>query len=149
MKVEKENLINTITSLLKDKLNDLSQHIKETKEARDSDTKSSAGDKFETSREMAQIELNNLENQAAKTAKLLNEINTISLKPNESISIGSIVKTNKGNYFIAVPFGKLILEENTYFIISLASPIGQLLNKKTTGDKIAFNGNEIEILQHA
>lgn len=149
MKVEKENLINTIAALLNDKLNDLYQHIKETKEARDSDTKSSAGDKFETSREMAQIVLNNLENQAAKTAKLLNEISTISLNPNASISIGSFIKTNKGNYLIAIPFGKLILEEKAYFVISLASPIGQLLNKKTTGDKITFNGNEIEILQHA
>ncbi len=148
MKIKKENLINTIASLLTDKLNDLSQHIKETKEARDSDTKSSAGDKFETSREMVQLELNNLENQAAKTAKLLNEINAISLMPNTSIAIGSLVETNKGNYFIAVPFGKIVIEQDEYFIISLASPMGQLLNKKTTGDEIVFKSNEMKILDH-
>ena len=141
----KKTIIERIANELNKKLEELNRHISATKESRDSDTKSSAGDKFETSREMAQIELNNLESQAAKTAKQLNELHQISTQPQERISIGSLVKTNKGTYFISIPFGKIIITENTYFVISMASPIGQLFQGKKAGDVMSFNGNEMVI----
>lgn len=141
----KQLLINKIAEQLSQKLQELNQHITATKESRDSDTKSSAGDKFETSREMAQIELNNLETQAAKTAKQLNELQQISTQTTDTISLGSLIETDKGIYFISIPFGKIVMNDLTYFAISMASPIGQLLKNKQIGQNIEFNGNLIKI----
>lgn len=63
-----------------------------------------------------------------------------------SIVLGSIVETNSMNFFIAVSLGKIIIDTSDYFAISLASPIGQLLQQKTTGGKFEFNGHRYEIL---
>ncbi len=142
----KQALYSHLKNSLETKLTELDEYIKATKESRDSDTKSSAGDKFETSREMAQIELNNLEVQAAKISKQLNELHQLPSKRANLISLGSLVKTNKGCYFISIPFGKVELNGEIYFAISMASPIGKLMSGKRTGDTISFNENTITIL---
>jgi hypothetical protein len=141
----KQALFSHIKDSLSAKLKELDEYIKATKESRDSDTKSSAGDKFETSREMAQIELNNLEAQAAKISLQLNKLQQLPSKRTELISSGSFIKTSKGFYFISIPFGKIEMEGVTYFAISMASPFGQVLKGKKTGDVLSFNGNEIVI----
>jgi len=144
----KKDLINQVDLALNDKRQELLKHIANTIDSRDSDTKSSAGDKFETSREMAQIELNNLEAQLAKVSKQINELQQISINPTERITIGSLVQTNKAIYLIAIPFGKIQNQNATYYVISLASPIGQLLNQKKKGDSIQFNGNNELIINY-
>lgn len=64
----------------------------------------------------------------------------------EHIIQGSIVKTNSSNFFIATSVGKIEIDEVPYFVISLNSPIGQLLKNKTTGDSISFNENNYSII---
>jgi transcription elongation GreA/GreB family factor len=142
----KQQLTAKLVSILTAKLDELAVNIASTQESRDSDTKSSAGDKFETSREMAQIELNNLENQADKTARLLNELKQSNSKTAATVGYGSLVTTNNGTYFLSIPFGKLPLDSTEYFVISLASPIGQNLNGKTVGDSFSFNEKRYSIL---
>ncbi|MBR9831208.1 3-oxoacyl-ACP synthase [bacterium] len=143
----KQQLIAQLDRILSAKLEALAASISSTQESRDSDTKSSAGDKFETSREMAQIELNNLENQAEKTARMLNELKQLKTATSPTIGYGSIVTTNHGTYFLSIPYGKLQWGNTTYFVISMASPIGQQLNGKTTEDTFAFNGQNYKVTQ--
>jgi len=142
----KQQLTAKLIDILSAKLDELAINIASTQESRDSDTKSSAGDKFETSREMAQIELNNLENQADKTARLLNELKQTNSKTTTTVGYGSLVTTNNGTYFLSIPYGKLTLDTTEYFVISLASPIGQNLNGKTVGESFSFNGKRYSIL---
>ena len=143
----KQQLIAQLDRILSAKLEALAASITSTQESRDSDTKSSAGDKFETSREMAQIELNNLENQAEKTARMLNELKQIKTTSTATIGYGSLVNTNHGTYFLSIPYGKLQLDDTTYYVISMASPIGQQLNGKTTEDTFVFNGQNYRVTQ--
>lgn len=143
----KQQLIAQLDRILSAKLEALAASISSTQESRDSDTKSSAGDKFETSREMAQIELNNLENQAEKTARMLNELKQIKTTSTATIGYGSLVNTNHGAYFLSIPYGKLQLDGTTYYVISMASPIGQQLNGKTTEDTFVFNGQNYRVTQ--
>ena len=63
-----------------------------------------------------------------------------------SVALGSIVETNSMNFFISISLGKININSNDYFAISLASPIGQLLKQKSTGSVFEFNGNSYEIL---
>ena len=55
------------------------------------------------------------------------------------VVLGSIVKTNQRNFYISTSIGEIILDNQTYFAISLNSPIGQLLKNKTVNEQFEFN----------
>ncbi|WP_346086829.1 3-oxoacyl-ACP synthase [Sphingobacterium ginsenosidimutans] len=113
--------------------------------ARDSsndDTKSSAGDKYETSREMIQQDINRYQGQlleANKDLLQLTNIATTIADATDFVKLGSLVKTNLGLYFIATSIGALKIDDMNVFAISPVSPIGQLLLSKKTGDSFLFN----------
>ena len=114
-----------------------------------SETKSSVGDKHETSRAMLHIEHerhSKLLSEALKTKKQLLLIE--SLDSSESISQGSVIRTNSENFFLSVSIGKLFVQNELYYAISAASPLGKLLYGKKEGDSISFNGKKITILEH-
>lgn len=116
--------------------------IDSAKESKNNETKSSAGDKFETGRAMMQLEQEKNELQLGKAMQLKNLLKQIDLsKIFEEISFGSLVITNRGKYFIAVGIGKIDLNNETYFAISLDSPIGKLLSGKSVGEEAEFRGN--------
>lgn len=137
-----------ICETLGDKIKSLGTEIISLKESRDSDSKSSVGDKYETSRAMAHIEIDKHERQLLATQKLNNELNKINpQKKSDSVEFGSVVYTNKGNYFIAVAQGKLELEGKVFYAISLASPIGKVMFGKKNGERLIFNGQELSIIR--
>lgn len=112
-----------------------------------SDTKSSAGDKYETSREMIQQDINRYQKQlllAQQDLAILDQIK--STKPTDYISNGSLVETTLGKYFISISMGACKFKNTAIFIISSVSPIGQLLMGKKKGDIILFNGKQQTIL---
>jgi transcription elongation GreA/GreB family factor len=111
------------------------------KDARNNDTKSSAGDKFETGREMMQIEIEKNEVLLNQTAKLRKELARIDVYANfTKVAFGSLVETDNGVYFISIGIGKVRIEDQICYAISLASPIGGLLKDKAVGDEVQFQG---------
>jgi len=148
MKNIKHTLAEHLSQQLNKKITDLQQAVLSAKESRDADTKSSAGDKHETSRELAQVEIEKLEVQLNKTMVLENELSSIDLnKKNDSVVAGSLIFTTQENYFISVGLGKIKLEDEIYYAISLNSPIGEILKFKKVGDEIFFQGRQIVIKQ--
>jgi transcription elongation GreA/GreB family factor len=82
-------------------------------------------------------------NDASKTLDTLKLINPkIS---NDNVVLGSLVSTDKGDFFISISVGKIDIESKSYFAISLHSPIGMLLKNKTVNETITFNGNTYTI----
>jgi transcription elongation GreA/GreB family factor len=59
--------------------------------------------------------------------------------------MGSIVKTNTVNYFLAISAGKIVVENEIFYAVSSKSPIGQLLIGKKKNDTLQFNGNQYNI----
>jgi hypothetical protein len=110
------------------------------------DTKSSAGDKYETGREMAQQETNRNMAQLNEANKLLVALNRIGTT---GVSIhaepGSVIATNNGNFYLAISAGSLMLNGKTYFAVSPASPVGNMLSGKKAGDEFALNGKHYKI----
>ena len=143
------------TALVAQLLQHLEQNIAETeqaiasaKESRDNESKSSAGDKYETGRAMMQIELENNGRQLEKSRLAKKELLQLNLQEVHSLAgPGSLINTNQGIYFISIGFGKLELAEQPYYAISLASPIGQALKHAKLGDRVSFQGNVLEILE--
>jgi transcription elongation GreA/GreB family factor len=146
MKEPKQEIIQQLSHLLSKKVEELVSSINSAKESRDNDTKSSAGDKHETSRALVQIEIEKLEVQLDKTLQLQKELSSIyAEKAHQQVEPGSLVYTNHENYFISVGMGKLVVQDEIYYAISLASPLGQLLKGKVVGEKVELQGREILI----
>tara|TARA_R110001592_G_scaffold278621_1_gene545902 strand:- start:1442 stop:1888 length:447 start_codon:yes stop_codon:yes gene_type:complete len=53
--------------------------------------------------------------------------------------LGSLIKTDSMTFFIALSIGKVEIEDAEYYIISLASPLGQLLKHRKKGDQFKFH----------
>lgn len=114
----------------------------------DEETKSSAGDKHETGRAMMQLEQEKLSRQLAEVQQLQHVLERISLdEPSPNIGEGSLVKTVQGNYFIAISAGKVELDGELYFLVSMASPIGAALTGRKAGETFPFRGENI-LIEH-
>jgi LPS O-antigen subunit length determinant protein (WzzB/FepE family) len=115
------------------------------------ETKSSMGDKYETSREMIQMEKNKLMNQIDQASQIRNALKQINpLQQNNKVETGSLVYTSNGNFYISAGIGTLLLDEpkpREYFAISLLSPMGQALKDGKTGESRQFQNKQIRIFE--
>lgn len=144
----KKELYQRCLTIAEERVVSLQNILKETQQAANNETKSSAGDKHETGRAMAQLETEKLTAQLSEALKL--KQNLAQLNPNlvsETIALGSVVYTNKGIFYIAASIGKIELDNESFFAISPASPIGKLLLTKKEKETFSFNGNEYIIEQ--
>lgn len=135
----KEHLYIHCNNLIGDKISVIKQSLSDAQFAANNDTKSTAGDKHETSRAMAHLEIEKLSQQLNE----LNRLNELYLKLNLDHSPfckpGSLVKTNKGYFFISVSLGKILFEDLEVFTISPVSPIGKLLLNKKEKESFSLN----------
>lgn len=116
------------------------------KESRDSDTKSSAGDKFETGREMMQREMDKISASLDMQKNQLAQMQRIDLHENPNrVGIGSFIETDAENYYLSVGLGKLTCVGSPFYAISADSPIGELLMGKQKGDTIELRGRKITL----
>ena len=153
--IEKEVILASIKQSIKSevlrqldlKIKDISNAIKSLSESRDSDTKSSAGDKHETSRAKIQVEIDQLSKQLINAQRQKNNLSIIDTSHLNIIAdVGSLVETNKGYFFISTGWGRIQIQDENYFIISVESPIGRLLKNKKKGDSIQFRDTAYDIL---
>ena len=142
----KKQICTYILELLSEKAETAGQAIASAKESRNNDTKSSAGDKFETGRAMMQMEMDKSQMQLSKILEQQKDLTGIDLtKTYTKVEYGSLVQTNGGWYFMSIGYGKVTVSNNNYYVISMASPIGQALKGKEAGSTIQFQGREITI----
>ena len=116
-------------------------------ESRNSDTKSSAGDKHETGREMSQQVIDMCQAESDKGDALL--VTLKSLDPasvHTKAALGSLISTNHGWYYISVGTGKIKAGDLEVFCISPGSPIGKAFMGLQKGENITFNGREYRII---
>ena len=115
--------------------------INEAQQATNDDTKSSAGDKYETGREMMQQETNRNLTQLNEANKLIVALNQISTSGNSTVAeAGSVVITNSGRFYLSISAGTLTLNNETYFAISPGSPIGLKMKGCKVGEEFTLNG---------
>lgn len=143
------------TQLFKLCLEAIEERIAHAKEALDlaqesanNESKSSAGDKHETGRAMAQLEAEKATAQLNENMELKAALQRIdSTHQSETVIMGSLVVSKTARFLMAVSAGKLMLDGTVYFAISPESPIGKLLLGKKKGDSVSFNGITHEILE--
>ena len=122
------------------------QAITAARESANDDTKSSAGDKYETGREMMQQEIDRNRKQLEESQKLklvLEQIDPV--KSTEIVQNGSLVSTNYGKFYISISRGQILVDGCNYFAVSSVSPIGLKLMKQREGYEFDFNGKSFRI----
>ena len=137
----KESLFNVCTNYIEARIASAQHAINNAIESSNDDTKSSAGDKYETGREMMQQEIdrNRKQLEEAKKQKLILE-QIDPLQYFDVVQQGSLVKTNFGSFYIAISCGQVQLDGLIFFAISAVSPIGKKLFRQKKGYKFDFNG---------
>ena len=145
--MDRSAVVAQLLTVLEQRAAALQAELSATLEARNSDTKSSAGDKHEVGRAMVQQELDQLEGRLVGIRSMQQELARVPMdRVHEHVAFGSLVTTDQGTYFIAIGLGTVEAKDGTCYAISLASPIGQALRGRRTGEVINVNGRAIRIL---
>jgi len=141
LKMYCESFIDNRIKRIKDQIETISQSLQ-------SETKSSAGDKHETGRAMLQLEREKLGVQLAEaenTKRVLSKVQPD--KISAKISLGSLVKTDMHQYYIAISAGAFEIGGDIVYCISTQTPIAKLCMGKSKGESFVINGIKQEILE--
>ncbi|MEM6299222.1 MAG: 3-oxoacyl-ACP synthase, partial [Bacteroidota bacterium] len=134
----RENIEKRIASL-QETLQSIEQSMK-------SETKSSAGDKYETGRSMLHMEEAKNKNLLFEAYQVKRDLLSVEVNnPSEKVEVGSLVETNQGIYYISIGLGQVRLDGKVYYCISNKSPVGRKLIRQEVGNVIEFNGRKITI----
>ena len=148
MQISKLEIHETILKLLTNSIVHATKDYELAKESRDSDTKSSAGDKFETGREMMQREMDKISASIDQSKNQLNFLSKINLnRPYSIVDLGCLIITDQDIYYISIGLGKVEINAELIYAISLDSPIGQIFKGKRVGDILEFRGKTLKINQ--
>ncbi|GAB3656905.1 hypothetical protein GCM10028791_29090 [Echinicola sediminis] len=141
MSISKAALHGAIKAIIEEKYQLVRDSIEKLKASAAEDTKSSAGDKYETGREMIRQEIDKAENMKREYATQLEQLSSIRPEePYSQVSPGSLVETDRMWIYIAVSLGKIKVEEQEVFVVSPQAPLARIMMGKVAGDKVTFNG---------
>ncbi|UOQ99199.1 3-oxoacyl-ACP synthase [Hymenobacter sp. 5317J-9] len=114
-------------------------------ESSSSETKSSAGDKYETGREMANAERDRNAAHMQQAQQLQAELARINPElPCATVRPGALVSTSLGRFYISISAGKL--EGAEVFAVSPAAPVAVALKGLRAGEEAGFNGKTVRVL---
>lgn len=144
----KTQLVEAIKNEINKRQSSIQLAIEQAQESANEETKSTAGDKHDTARAMAQLEVEKMGKQLAEINKLKKVIPLLNPQLKEGkIELGSVVLTNQQNYYLSLSMGQLTIGDLSFYAISPMTPIGQLLLQKTAKSSILFNGQTIDVLE--
>lgn len=131
---------------VQERIRTATEAMQSAQESANSESKSSAGDKYETGRAMAQLERDRHAQLLADAKRTLADLEKINPDMTTSVVVpGSLVQTSRGTFFLSISAGKFTHDGTDYFAVSVASPIGALLMGKRVGETVLFNRLEYEI----
>jgi transcription elongation GreA/GreB family factor len=133
--------------LLAKRSEELREAIDAIQQGANADTKSTAGDKHETARAMAQLDVEMLSKQLGEINKSIEVLKRIPLKNTSStVQPGSVVETTIGTFYLSVGLGNIQVAEKTIMAISTESPMAKALMGKKAGDRIDWRAQLITVI---
>jgi transcription elongation GreA/GreB family factor len=146
MKIDKAALREKCVTIIQERIAGLIAGMADAQAAANEETKSSAGDKYETARAMSQLEKDMLARQLAENKKELAAMMELETEGDHEIArAGSLVSCKDMDFFILGGLGKMVFQDVTVFVISPNAPLAQSLMGKRTGDSFLFNRQTMEI----
>ncbi len=144
----KQTLYDLCSSFVDERISMYQKAMKDAQEAANQEEKSSAGDKYETTRAMMQIEKDKNAKQLEETIKLKKALSQIN--PNSSsdnVSLGSLVLTDKGNFYISISVGKIKADNVEYIAIAPTAPLGEAFMNRKALETATFNQQVYKITE--
>ena len=148
MPMHREDFLSHLEKIIDKKVLDSRKYMESIERSIHSESKSTAGDKHDTSRELMQQERNkaaqNLSNQLAMQKTL---IQLKIIDANIAIGFGSLIETQGNVIFIGLALGKINYLNREIVCISPLSPLARVLEGMQVGEVCTFNEVIYEIKQ--
>lgn len=135
----KEKVHAALLAVLSNDIQRLQQSLGELRASAANETKSTAGDKYETALAMLQTEKDNISKQLQDLLRRRAIAETLPLTLNKVIGNGSLVETDTAIFYISVAAGKIPIDNEIVFTISASSPLGQKLFGLKKGEVAEIN----------
>ncbi|MFT4601266.1 MAG: transcription elongation GreA/GreB family factor [Arenicella sp.] len=143
----KNKLYQACTDLADERVNAIKKAIQNAQDASNNETQSTAGDKHDTARAMAQLDVEQKSKQLAEAKKLKMGLAQFSAESGKKeVGLGSLVTTSAAKYYISISVGKIQVEDEMVYAISPVSPIALAMRERKSGESFNFNGKEFEII---
>ncbi len=142
----KQQLHNLCTAYIAQREQQIGRAIADARESVANETKSSAGDKYETGREMMQQEIDlNMARLAELQIQKAALVHSATDGSSKGVVPGSVVFTNNGAFYVSISAGQLKVDGKTYYAVSPASPVGSALVGHEAGHTFQLNGKQFVI----
>jgi len=115
---------------LNERINAVEASIQDARLSSQNETKSSAGDKHETARAMAHLEIEKNQHSLQQLIKMRHALNEIS---------PTLVQTCKGYFYISIALGKITVESKLVMVISGSAPLGNELLRAGENESVEVN----------
>ena len=146
--IEKSQFISFLNEKIEYKTRKANEYMESIQESIRSETKSTAGDKHDTTRELMQQERNkaaqNISHHLLAQKTIIELRNT---KRSERITFGSLIETNRSWIYIGLSMGKVSYDGIDVLCVSPVSPLARAFEHKTKNETINFKGVEYSILK--
>lgn len=143
--IDKQELIRLFKGILAAKVATLLAAIEDAQDSANGEEKSSAGDKYETGREMSRQSRDMYANQLLVAQRDLAIFNKIKADPKTTVDVGSLVCVNGNYYFVSLACGKVVINGTEVMALSQVSPFVQKLKGMKAGDHAMLNGKKMQI----
>ncbi len=142
----KKRLLQHAVGLIEQRMTAAAHAMEAAQAASNAEEKSSAGDKYETSRAMGHLEKEMYSRQLEANRRELEALYNIDcLNRYQTASTGSIIQTDESFFFIAAGLGKISFEGKDIYMLSPHAPVARQLYGKRKGDTFTFNKMENKI----
>lgn len=143
----KEVVVAECRRVIHERISNLKSQMAELVNDAANDSKSTAGDKHETSRAMMQLEQEKLGAQLKILEEQQRQLEQLpSQNSSGKVNNGSLVETDRGWIFIGAALGKINVNNKEVICISQQSPLGKLLFVQDSGSIVSLNNVKYQIL---
>ena len=141
MLINRQEVLSSCLDVIDEKIRFVEDRMKTFQASANEETKSSAGDKYETGRAMMHLEKEKMLSQLSEFSKLKKTLLQISKSVTETVQLGSLIFTEKGScFFVSAGLGVVDVNNQKVFCVSVLAPLCKMFLGKKTGDTIIFNG---------
>jgi hypothetical protein len=145
--MNKQALIAYMKGLLDERMQVAWEAMEAAQDSANDQSKSSAGDKYETARSMGQLDRNMHARQYEQVRQervLLERIGETETSVRGAV--GSLLETTAGWFFISVSLGAMKFDDQTVLAVSSSSPVGLAFLGKETGAAFQFMNKPHKIM---
>lgn len=143
----KEAVVAECRRVIRERISNLKSQMAELVNDAANDSKSTAGDKHETSRAMMQLEQEKLGAQLKILEEQQRQLDQHPVQANRGkVNNGSLVETDRGLIFIGAALGKISVNKKEVICISQQSPLGKLLFAQEAGSNVSLNNIKYQVL---